>query len=71
MDVPPDKQDNGAQILADVSVALHEAQEKCRGFRWLSQAEKFVLNNTPAETEAFGADCDGVYVWEHVGLVIV
>ena len=60
-----------AYILADADVTLHEAQERIvvnsAGF----SGRETYLEQYFREIEAFGADCDNFFVWEHVGLIIV
>ena len=60
-----------AYTLVDADVTLHEAQERIvvnsAGF----SGRETYLDQYFRETEAFGADCDDVFVWEHAGLGIV
>ena len=49
----------------------NEAQERIVvRFRWLLKQRELILEQHFRETEAFSADCDDVFVSEHVGLNI-
>ena len=49
----------------------NEAQERIVVNSAGSSGRETYLEHYFRETEAFSADCDDVFVWEHVGLIIV
>ena len=57
-------------ILADVSVTLHEAQVRSVVDSAVFSGRETCLEECFRETEAFGADCVDVSVWEYVELTM-